>query len=141
MSTRRIGLAVVALLALGGCATTADYPRCYLFRAPDDTDIARVDHETSQVITRAFRPRAYAATRDAVVIEAAPSMQGKIRRAWPAFGCVNLRRPPPWSADIVDKWVVQRCQDYLAKLLQRVDDEDSATRADVASQYYDITCH
>jgi hypothetical protein len=141
MSTARVLSVAIMVALLAGCAITVDYPRCYLFRAPDDTDIARVDQETGKAIAGTFRTLSHAVTRDVVAIKAPRWEQAHIRQAWPGLGCVNLRREPPLNAEIVDKWIVQRCQDYVAALLQRAVDRKAVARTSVAEGYTDFICH
>ena len=50
---RLLLISMVGLLA--SCATVREYPRCYLFRAPNTADIELADRDTKKLLSEALR--------------------------------------------------------------------------------------
>ena len=65
----------------------------------------------------------------------------QIAEVWPEFGCVNLRRPPPYTGEIDDKWIVARCQEYLEALMKRRQLEKAELPTQIAGRYREFICY
>ncbi|MES2826280.1 MAG: hypothetical protein V4732_21985 [Pseudomonadota bacterium] len=89
----------------------------------------------------ALKIKKFAVAKDVVTVESRSDLQFKLEGIWPAYGCVNLRHPPPETGDINDKWVVARCQDFLDEVLKRNSLSKEVPRTNIAGKYVEFTCH
>jgi hypothetical protein len=139
LCSRLLFISFVGLLA--SCATVREYPRCYLFRAPNTADIEVVDRDTKKLLTEALRLDEFSVGKDAIVVNALPNRHRSLAAVWSSNGCVNLRRPSPETGEIHDKWIVSRCQDFLDDLLKRDEVVPQIPRTTIANKYPEFTCH
>lgn len=137
--SRLLFISLFGLLA--SCATVRDYPRCYLFRAPNTSDIEVADRDTKRLLADAISLEEFSVGKDAIVVNALPDRHRRLATVWSSYGCVNLRRPPPEAGEIHDKWIVSRCQDFLDELLKRDEVTPQIPRTTIANKYPDFTCH
>lgn len=133
---------LVLVLALAGCASVKTYPRCYLFRTPTAQDLSEADREIGAFLDGVIGVKDFSIARDNVVVKAFRPLHLGIAQAWPALGCVNLRRAPPENSTTNDKWIVAHCGQYLAEIVD-VDGDDTARRRTEIAGKYDpyLTCH
>jgi hypothetical protein len=141
MRAARMGIAVLAAFGLASCTTWQDYPRCYLFQAPADADVAAQDKQQGLLLGGIVGAGNYHLGKDWVAVDALPSQHRRFVRIWPPLGCINLRNPPPEVAAIGDKWTVARCQEYLRALIQDGWTRDTPKPTVVAKEYGEFTCH
>lgn len=139
-AARRLGTLCLSL-AVAGCATARDYPRCYLFQAPQAVDLERVEAEDRRLFEPWVGEGGFASGKDWVTVRAVPATHGRIARIWPGVGCVNLRNKPPLTGDMHDKWIVGLCEQYLEALLARLSGPEPRRGPDVADRFKDFTCH
>jgi hypothetical protein len=132
---------IVCLGLTASCSTVQDYPRCYLFRAPEERDVQASNGETRELFGGTVRVIDFCLGKDAVAVRAPAAEHKKLAEIWPEFGCVNLRREHPLTAESNDKWIVARCQQYLQQLVALRDKSISDTRTDVAARHPQFTCH
>ena len=126
---------------LGACASVREYPRCYLFRAPSVQDIEAVNRDTEKLLKEAMRLDDFSIGKDAVVVHTLDDRHRKLAGVWSVNGCINLRRPPPETGEIHDKWIVARCQEYMDEMIGRNESEPRVARTTIAGRYQDFTCH
>lgn len=141
MSFKLLMLIVVLSTSLGGCSVVKEYPRCYLFRAPEASDILRTDRDTDALINGAFGVRAMGKGKDVVLVDATPLIHKQLSTVWSSVGCVNLRRQQPATGEIIDKWIVARCQEYIDELVRPERAGSGVSRTDVAGEFDEFTCH
>lgn len=139
MVVRLFVLLLVGLL--GACTSVREYPRCYLFRAPSAQDIEAVNRDTEKLLRDAMRFDEFSIGKDAIVVNTLEEHHRKLAGVWSANGCINLRRPPPETGEINDKWIVSRCQDYMDEMIRRYEAEPRIAKTTIADKYRDFTCH
>lgn len=126
---------------LCACASVHEYPRCYLFRTPSIVDIETADRDTRNLLRDALRLEEFSIGKDSIVVNALDERHRKLAGVWSVNGCINLRRLPPETGEIHDKWIVSRCQEYLDEMIKRNEAEPRIARTTIADKYRDFTCH
>jgi len=132
---------IAALMALAGCATTREYPRCYLFRAPSQEELAVANDAIEGLFQKIVRAERFSLAKDWAVLETTSNKHSSVRRLWPEVGCVNLRREEPYNSEPNDKWIVARCQEYLGSLLSRKSVKPPERPTEVAARFNEFACH
>lgn len=133
---------LLLIVFLGACSTVREYPRCYLFRSPDASDVASTNKNTEVLLEGAFAVSTFGMSKDVVLIDAYPETHKELSVVWSSVGCVNLRREPPATGEMIDKWIVARCQEYLDQLVRPERINNNVSRTDVAKKFArDFTCH
>ena len=141
MSIANIGPLIALSILTAGCSVVREYPRCYLFREPLQSDIDAANATTAEVLRRVVGTSRFALGKDSVAVKATPAQQKRVSSIWPPFGCVNLRRSDPYTGEIIDKWIVARCQDFLGEVLAREPRKLPEPRTTIPQKYDDFTCH
>lgn len=135
---RLVSLFLLGILA--SCTTVRDYPRCYLFRAPNNSDVERVDKDTDELL-KALGIDEYGTCKDLVIVNTYSAKHRKLVGVWPSSGCINLRRVRPETAAENDKWIVARCQEFLEQVVTWLDAPTPDSRTQIARAYFEFTCH
>ena len=141
MNIWSIGPLIAFSVLTSACSVVREYPRCYLFREPLQSDVDAANETTAEVLKRVVGTSHFALGKDSVAVKASPDQQKRVSSVWPPLGCVNLRRSDPYTGEIIDKWIVARCQDYLGEVLARDSKKFPEPRTAVPQKYDDFTCH
>jgi len=136
---RLISASLVACVA--ACTTVREYPRCYLLRAPTDADVLAANNDARGILEGVVRTADYSFSKDVVAVRATPIEQERLAEIWPEYGCLNLRRNAPLTADMADKYTVALCQQYLRELVSSDDSETPDRRTQIATKYRILTCN
>ncbi|SEA65788.1 hypothetical protein SAMN05216411_11741 [Nitrosospira multiformis] len=137
--SRLLLLSLLGILA--SCVTVREYPRCYLFRAPNTMDIEVVNRDTKKLLEEALRVENFSIGKDVIVVNALAERHRNLAAVWPSNGCVNLRHPSPETGEMNDKFIVSMCQDFLDELIKRKESSPQVSRAIIAKKYPNFTCH
>jgi hypothetical protein len=141
MIMQRSALLIIACILLPSCVSVKDYPRCFLFRSPQPGDVAEADRSARLLFDQTLHVRRYSLSKDWVSVKADLHTQMGVRTVWPEIGCVNLRREPPFTGEIHDKWIVARCQEYLEQMVAREKSQPPDSRSAIADRFKEFTCH
>jgi len=128
-------------LCILSCTHVREYPKCYLFKKPNSGDVSNSNKEISRAIRDTIKTKEIGHTKDSLIVRASSVEHLQLKNIWPAIGCINLRRNPPLTGTINDKWVVARCQEYLADMLNRDKENPPRKRTDVAAAYDEFIAH
>lgn len=134
-------LSIVLSFSMAACASVQEYPRCYLFRAPDQEDIKSSNAEVEKLLRNVIHVDEFSLGKDAVGVRASRQKQQELSKIWPEYGCVNLRKPPPAVGEIIDKWVVARCHELIQETLSERNKAAPVQPTKIAEKYKEFTCH
>lgn len=135
---------IASVLSFGilcSCTTVRDYPRCYLFRAPESADLSINNRDVDQLLRSAFHVRDFSIGKDTVTVNASLSLHGKLADVWASTGCVNLRRASPELGELNDKWIVASCREYLDALVRKEQSQIPEPPTSIAQRFPNFTCH
>lgn len=143
----RLALPFAAVFFISSCSdlglgqpeeVALSYPRCFLFRSPKPADIEAIMSSDTAFVQSLLGDAQFVSNKDQLIILATASTHRQIRPAWPQYACVNLRRSPPFNAEINDKWVVSRCQEYIAEVISQ---PSGNSIAEISAKFDEFSCH
>ena len=129
------------LFLLSSCSTVQEYPRCFLFRAPTDKELSAINTRDNKLLADIFSTEKAWTGRDSVYAKALPYQQNNIKNIWHTSGCINMRRSEPLNSEIIDKWIVARCHEYLAEYVANNQNDFPVKPSKIAAKYDEFICH